>query len=78
MWNGKSIAQGSSTIDTNCKFNNGDLVAVEWNPLTREIKYSVLETDKKHSQYIPSELLELGPPRFVVGVLGTSDISLIA
>ena len=62
---GYCSTHGNPPTTTGCSFAAGQSVAVEWQPATREVWWSVVGTDKRHGVSIPSELLQRGPLHFV-------------
>ena len=42
-----------------------------------EVSYEVMGTEGRYSQFVPSELMELGEMHFVAGARGTCDIGLL-
>ena len=67
---------GNPVTKTGFSFAAGQSVAVEWQPATREVWWSVVGTDKRHGVSIPSELLQRGPLHFVALLWnGDDDVS---
>ena len=50
---------------------------VSYEVMTMEVSYEVMGTQRRYSQHIPQELMELGEVHFVVGARGNCDIRLL-
>ena len=72
---GGCYTHGNPGTETGCSFAAGQSVAVEWQPATREVWWSVVGTDKRHGVSIPSELLQRGPLHFVAELCNGADVS---
>ncbi len=72
---GYCCTHGNPNTATGCSFAAGQSVAVEWQPATREVSWSVVGTDKRHGVSIPSELLQRGPLHFVARLWYGADVS---
>ena len=72
---GYCFTHGNQYTKTGCSFAAGQSVAVEWQPATRQVWWSVVGTDKRHGVSIPSELLQRGPLHFVAELCKGADVS---